>query len=183
MWDSSGLHSFISSNNNQDQEYLERQVSGRYKKFPGSCGSIGSDTIDLSLIRCTLLETSRVLVMADVLIERRKFPRKRMKLTCFLQIGYGVRARGFTRDLSREGAMAEFHKLPKSAQNMTPKAGDMGSLMLQYHKQGEPDSLKIGCRIMHTQANAIGLLLFYLKMSNRDKQNLDMILETGSGMI
>jgi hypothetical protein len=121
--------------------------------------------------------------MADVLIERRQFSRKRLKLTCYLQIGYGVRARGFTHDLSQEGAMAEFQQLPKSAQNMTPKAGDMGSLMLQYHRRGEPESLKIGCRVMHTQANFIGLLLLYLKMSNLDKQNLDMILETGSGVI
>jgi hypothetical protein len=163
---------------------MSENVSGPlFGKLLGSCGSIKSDTIDLPLIRCTLLETPGVLKMADVLIERRKFSRKRLKLTCYLQIGYGVRARGFTHDLSHEGAMAEFQQLPKSAQNMTPKAGDMGSLMLQYHKRGEPESLKIGCRVMHTQANFIGLLLLYLKMSNLDKQNLDMILDTESGVI
>jgi hypothetical protein len=121
--------------------------------------------------------------MADALIERRMFPRKRLKLTCYLQIGYGVRVRGFTHDLSQEGAMAEFQQLPRSAQNMTPKAGDMGSLMLQYHKRGAPESLKVSCRVMHTQANFIGLHLLYLKMSNLDKQNLDMILEAESGVI
>jgi len=137
--------------------------------------------IDLSLIRWTLLETSRVLMMADVLIERRKFPRKRVKLSCYLQIGSGVRVRGFTHDLSQEGVMVEFQQLPQ--QNTTPKTGDMGSLMLQYHKQGAPESMKIRCRVMHTQANRIGLLLFYSKMSNLDKQNLDKILATESGNI
>jgi len=65
-------------------------------------------------------------MMADVLMERRKFTRKRLKLTCYLQIGYGVRVRGFTHDMSQEGVMAEFQQLPRSAQNMTPKAGDWG---------------------------------------------------------
>jgi len=43
--------------------------------------------------------------------------------------------------------------------------------------------MKVGCRVMHTQVNYIGLLLFYLKLSNLDKQNLDMILEAESGVI
>jgi hypothetical protein len=122
-------------------------------------------------------------MMAEVLIERRKFLRKQVKLSCYLQIGSGVRARGYTRDLSQEGAMVEFQQLPRSQYNTTPKTGNMGSLMLQYHKQGLPESMKIGCRVMHTQANRIGLLLLYSKMSNLDKQSLDMILKIESGNI
>lgn len=53
--------------------------------------------------------------------------------------------------------------------------------MLLYHKQSTAKSMKIGCRVMHTQANRIGLLLFYLNMSDLDKQNLDVILKTESG--
>ncbi|MGB5259522.1 MAG: PilZ domain-containing protein [Gammaproteobacteria bacterium] len=121
--------------------------------------------------------------MAEVLIERRKFARKRVKLSCHMQIGSGVRVRGFTRDLSQEGAMLEFQHLPSVQQNSAPKTGDTGSLTLHYHKQGAPESMKIGCRIMHTQANRIGLLLFYSKMSDLDKQSLDIILKTESGNI
>lgn len=142
-----------------------------------------ADPIDLSLIRYTLLETSRVPIMVKVLIERRRFPRKHVKLSCYLQIGSGVPVRGFTRDLSQEGAMAEFQHLPTLQQNTTPKAGDNGSLTLQYHKQGAPESMKLGCRVMHKQANRIGLLLFYSKMSDLDKQNLDAILKIESGNI
>ncbi len=116
-------------------------------------------------------------MMAEVLIERRKFLRKRVKLGCYLQIGTGVRVRGLTQDLSQEGAMVEFQ------QYTTTKTGDMGSLMLKYHKRGVPGSMKIRCRVMHKEANRIGLHLFYAKMSNLDQQNLDMILKVESGNI
>ena len=122
-------------------------------------------------------------MMANVLMERRRFARTRLKLSCHLQIGSGVPIRGFTRDLSQEGAMVEFQHLPSLQQNTKPKAGDNGSLTLRYHKQSTAESMKIGCRVMHTQANRIGLLLFYLKMSDLDKQNLDVILKTESGNI
>lgn len=122
-------------------------------------------------------------MMAEVLIERRQFSRKKVKLSCYLQIRSGVRVRGFTHDLSQEGAMAEFQQLPRCQQNTTSKAGDMGSLMLLYHKQGKPESMKIGCRVKHTQGNRIGLLLFYSKISDLDKQNLDTILKKESGNI
>ena len=122
-------------------------------------------------------------MMVNVLIERRRFSRKRMKLSCSLQIGSGVPVRGFTHDLSQEGAMVEFQHLPSLQQNTKPKTGDSGSLTLQYHKKSTPESMKIGCRVMHTQANRIGLLLFYMKMSDLDKQNLDVIIKTESGNI
>ena len=79
--------------------------------------------------------------------------------------------------------MVEFQHLPSMQQNTKPKAGDSGSLTLQYHKQSIPESMKVRCRIMHTQANRIGLLLFYSKMSDLDKWNLDLILKTESGHI
>ena len=121
--------------------------------------------------------------MANVFIERRKIRRKRVKLSCYLQIGSGIRVRGFTRDLSQEGAMVEFQHLPSLRRNTAPKTGDSGSLTLQYHKLGAPESMKVGCRVMHTQANRVGLVLFYSKMSDLDKRNLDVILNTESGSI
>ena len=121
--------------------------------------------------------------MAHVFTERRRFLRKRVKLSCYLQVGSGIRIRGFTRDLSQEGAMVEFQHIPSMRQNTTPKTGDSGALTLQYHKLGAPESMKVGCRVMHTQANRVGLLLFYSKMSDLDKQNLDVILKTESGNI
>jgi len=122
-------------------------------------------------------------MMAEALIERRKFLRKQVKLNCYLQVGAGVPFRGFTRDLSQEGAMLEFQHLPSMQQKTKPKTGDSGSLTLQYHKQSTPESMKVRCRIMHTEANRIGLLLFYAKMSDLDKRNLDEILKTESGHI
>jgi len=121
--------------------------------------------------------------MADVRIERRKFPRKLVKLSCHLQLSTSVQVHGFTLNLSQEGAMVEAQPLPRRQQNMTPKTGDMGFLTLQYHKQGAPESMKIRCRVIHTQANRIGLYLFSSKISNLDRQNLHMILETESGNI
>jgi len=79
--------------------------------------------------------------------------------------------------------MIETQPLPKQQENMAPKSGDMGLLMLQFHKQGTPASMKIRCRVIHTQANRIGMHLFYSKMSNLDKQNIDMILKKESGNI
>jgi c-di-GMP-binding flagellar brake protein YcgR len=122
-------------------------------------------------------------MMAIVFKERRRFSRKHVKLSCSLQIGSGMPFRGFTRDLSQEGAMVEFQHLPSMQQNTKPKTGDRGSLTLRYHKQSTSESMKIGCRVMHTQANRIGLLLYYLKMSDLDKQSLDQILNTESGNI
>ena len=79
--------------------------------------------------------------------------------------------------------MVEFQHLPTTQQNTKPKTGDSGSLTLQYHKQTTPESMKVGCRVMHTQAHRIGLLLFYSKMSDLDKQDLDVILNKESGSI
>ena len=121
--------------------------------------------------------------MAKIFIEGSGSRGKRVKLNCYLQTGSGVRIRGFTRDLSHEGAMVEFQYLPTLQQNKTPKIGDSGSLTLQYHKLGAPESMKVSCRVMNTQANRVGLLLFYSKMSDLDKHNLDVILKTESDNI
>ena len=121
--------------------------------------------------------------MAKVYIEGSGLRGKRVKLNCYLQTGSGLRIRGYTRDLSQDGAMVEFQHLPSLQQNTAPKTGDSGSLTLQYHKLGAPESMKVGCRVMHTQANRVGLLLFYSKMSDLDKQNLDVILKKESGNI
>jgi len=121
--------------------------------------------------------------MADVPVERRKFSRKRVKLNCQLQLNSGVLVHGFTRDISQEGIMLEAQPLPRRQQNMTPKTGDMGLLILQHHKQGSPAAIKIRCRVLHTQANCIGLYLFYSKLTKLDQQNLDTILEKESGNI
>ncbi len=130
-----------------------------------------------------LPETPVNLMMADVAVERRKFSRKQVKLNCHLQMGAGVLVHGITRDVSQEDAMVEAQPLPMRQQNMTPKTGDMGLLILQYHKQGTPASMKIRFRVVHTQANCFGLYLFYAKLSNLDKQNLDTILEKESSNI
>jgi hypothetical protein len=117
-------------------------------------------------------------MMADTRIERRKFPRRLVRLCCQLQLGSGVLVNGNTHDISQEGAGVEAQPLANHQQNKTPKAGDLGMLILRYNNQGAPDSMKIHCRIVHTQANRIGLYLFYSKLSELDKQNMDMILET-----
>ena len=83
-----------------------------------------------------------------------------------------------THDISQKGAGVETQLLPDPQQTKTPKAGDLGMLILRYNNRGVPDSMKIHCRIVHTQANRIGLYLFYSKLSELDKQNMDMILET-----
>jgi hypothetical protein len=115
-------------------------------------------------------------MMADVRIERRKFPRKLVRLGCHLQLGSGVMVSGNTHDISQEGASVETQPLPNHQQNKTPKAGDLGMLILRYNNQGTAGSMKIHCRVVHTLANRIGLYLFYSRLSKLDKQNMDMIL-------
>ena len=119
-------------------------------------------------------------MMADALVERRKFSRKQVKLSCHLQLASGVLVHGVTRDISQEGVGMEAQPLPGNQQNMAPKVGDMALLILQYNTQVASDSMKIRCRVMYTQANRIGLHLFYSRMTTLDKHNLDKILETGS---
>jgi hypothetical protein len=118
-------------------------------------------------------------MMADTRIERRKFPRRLVRLSCHLQLGSGVQVHGNTHDISQEGASVETQPLANHQQNITPKAGDLGMLILRYNNRGAPDSMKVHSRIVHTQANRIGLYLFYSRLSELDKQNMDMILETG----
>jgi hypothetical protein len=118
-------------------------------------------------------------MMADTRIERRKFPRRLVRLSCQLQLGSGVQVHGNTHDISQEGASVETQPLANHQQNITPKAGDLGMLILRYNNRGAPDSMKVHSRIVHTQANRIGLYLFYSRLSELDKQNMDMILETG----
>ena len=116
--------------------------------------------------------------MADTRIERRKFPRRLVRLCCQLQLASGVQVNGNTHDISQEGAGVEVQPLANHQQNIAPKAGDLGMLILRYNNQGAPDSMKIHYRVVHTQANRIGLYLFYSRLSELDKQNMDMILET-----
>ena len=117
-------------------------------------------------------------MMADTRIERRKFPRRLVRLSCHLQFGSGVLVHGNTHDISQEGASVETQPLANHQQDMTPKVGDLGMLILRYKNRGAPDSMKIHCRVVHAQANRIGLYLFYSRLSELDKQNIDMILET-----
>jgi hypothetical protein len=117
-------------------------------------------------------------MMADTRIERRKFPRKLVRLSCHLQLGPGVLVHGNTHDISQEGASVETQPLANGQQNITPKAGDLGMLILRYNNRGTPDSMKIHCRVVHTQANRIGLYLFYSRLLELDKQGMDMMLET-----
>ena len=119
-------------------------------------------------------------MMAATRIERRNFPRRLVTLSCHLQLGSGVLVHGNTRDISQEGASVETQPLANHQQDITPKAGDLGMLILRYTNRGAPDSMKIHCRVAHTQANRIGLYLFYSGLSELDKQNMDMILETAS---
>ena len=119
--------------------------------------------------------------MADAPTERRKFSRRRLKLSCHLLLSSGTLVHGTTHEISLQGVTVDAQPLPRRQQNRTPKTGDLVLLTLEYHNQGVPGSLKSRCRVMHTQASRIGLHLFYSKMSKRDKQTLDMILETESG--
>ncbi|NNG13151.1 MAG: PilZ domain-containing protein [Halobacteria archaeon] len=121
--------------------------------------------------------------MADPPIDRRKFQRQRIRLAGHLQLNSGLLVHGYTRNISREGVLLEIQPLQAHQQHLRPKAGDIGILILQCKKNDAPDTLKVGCRVMHTMANCIGVNILYSKLSLSDQQTLAMILESGSGVL
>lgn len=118
--------------------------------------------------------------MTDTAIDRRQFKRCRIRLPCHLQLNTGLRIHGYTHDMSCDGVFMESQTLQTHQQHLKPKVGDIGMLVLQFKKNGAPDTLKVGCRIMHTMANGIGVCIFYSRLSLTDRNNIAMILENGS---
>ena len=118
--------------------------------------------------------------MADTPIDRRKFKRRRIRLACHLQLNTGLQMHGYTQDISCDGVFLESQALQTHQQHLKPKVGDIGMLVLQCKKNGAPDTLKVGCRVMHTMANGIGVCIFYSRLSLTDQNTIAMILESGS---
>ncbi len=119
--------------------------------------------------------------MADTPIDSRKFRRYRIRLACHLQLNTGQLLHGYTRDMSCDGVYLETQTRQTHQQHLKPKVGDVGMLVLQYKNNGLPDTLKVGCRIMHTVANGMGVCIFYSRMSLTDQKSIGMIMESGSG--
>jgi hypothetical protein len=119
--------------------------------------------------------------MTDTPTERRKFQRHKIRLACHLQLNTGLLVHGYTQNISYEGVFIETQPLQTHQQHLRPKAGDIGILILQYKNSGLPGTLKVGCRIMHAMANAIGVKMFYSRLSLTDQKTIALILENGSG--
>jgi len=121
--------------------------------------------------------------MADTPVDRRKYQRQRIRLACHLQLNSGLLVHGYTQNISREGVLLETQPLQAHQQLFRPKPGDIGILVLQYKKNDSPGTLKVGCRVMHTMANRIGINIFFSKLSLSDQQTIAMILESESGVL
>jgi hypothetical protein len=122
-------------------------------------------------------------MMADTPIDRREFQRQKIRLSCHLQLNTGLLVHGYTQNISRDGLFMETQPLQTHQQHLRPKVGDVGILILQYKKNGHPETLKVGCRIMHAVANGIGVNIFSSRLSLSDQKTIAMILESGSGVL
>jgi hypothetical protein len=115
-------------------------------------------------------------------VERRTHQRINLKLECLLERSGGDVFRGYTRNLSDDGAEMESNDFFVPGRN-PPKLGDVGVFTFSFRKGRNIDSIKVTARIVWVMGSSAGLNLFVSELMQYQRENLNNILESGSGKI
>jgi hypothetical protein len=115
-------------------------------------------------------------------MERRTHQRVNLKLECLLERSGGDVFRGYTRNLSDDGAEMESNDFCAPGHN-PPKMGDVGVFTFSFRKGRYVDSIKVTARIVWVMGSSVGLNLFVSELMQQQRENLFNILESGSGKI
>ena len=115
-------------------------------------------------------------------IERRKFIRKAIRMSCVVQFSSGITIYGNTRELSLEGAVVESTSM-SGTNKKTPAPGENGLLTLKFKKGAAADSILVQCRVIHLVANGIGLSVRFSELTKRETNFLGQMIASGKAEV
>lgn len=114
-------------------------------------------------------------------IERRKFIRKRVRMSCALVMPSGMTFYGNTVDVSLEGICMESTAF--SSGGGPVNSSDSGLLNIRFRVGNKEDSIKARCQIMHVTANGVGLTIRYAELNKKYQDKLGKIIASGNTQI
>ena len=111
-------------------------------------------------------------------IERRKFVRKAIRMSCVVQFSSGTTVYGNTKDISLNGVAVESNSMSNTSPNKIAP-GEMGLLTLKFKNGAVADAIRIQCQVMHLLANGIGLSVRFSELSQRELNLLGQMIASG----
>jgi hypothetical protein len=115
-------------------------------------------------------------------MDKRRNQRINLKLECLLERAGGDVYRGYTRNLSGDGAEMESNDFCVPGRK-PPKQGDVGMFSLGFRKGPNVDFIKVTGRVVWVMGSSAGLNLFVSELTQHQRENLLKLLESGSGII
>ena len=111
-------------------------------------------------------------------IERRKFVRKAIRMSCVVQFSSGTTVYGNTTELSLDGAAVEATSMQDTTQNKI-SMGESGLLTLKFKNGAVADAILAKCQVMHLLANGIGLSVRFSELNKRELNLLGKMIASG----
>lgn len=115
-------------------------------------------------------------------VERRKFIRKAIRMSCVVQFSSGITFYGNTRDISLDGVVVESTSMSGDSKN-EPTLGESGLLTLKFKKRAIADSIQVQCRVIHLVANGLGLSASFLELNKRELDILGEMIAAGKAEV
>ena len=111
-------------------------------------------------------------------IERRKFVRKAIRMSCVVQFSSGTTVYGYTKDLSLNGVSVESNSVTSTSQNKIA-LGETGLLTLKFKNGAVADAIRVQCQVMHLLANGIGLSVRFSELSTKEMGLIGQMIASG----
>lgn len=114
-------------------------------------------------------------------VERRRFIRKKIRMSCSYTKSSGMSYAGNTKDVSLEGVLMECMAFMGGACPVGP--GDNGILTLRFKCDDKEDGIKVRCQVQHVSANGVGLRIRLNDLVKNDQDKLGQIIALGRAQI
>lgn len=114
-------------------------------------------------------------------VERRRFVRKQIRMSCSFTKSSGMSYAGNTKDVSLEGVLMECMAFTGGGCPVAP--GDTGILTLRFKCDEKEDSIKVRCQVLHVSANGVGLRTRLNDLIKKDQDKLGQIIALGRAQI
>ena len=115
-------------------------------------------------------------------IERRKFVRRAIRMSCVVQFSSGTTVYGNTTDLSLDGVAVEATSMANTAQSNI-SMGESGLLTLKFKNGAVADAILVKCQVMHLLANGIGLSVRFSELTKKDLDLLGEMVASGKPQV
>ena len=115
-------------------------------------------------------------------IERRKFVRRSIRMSCVVQFSSGTTVYGNTTDLSLDGVAIEATSMGDAAQSKI-SMGESGLLTLKFRNGANADAILVKSQVMHVLANGIGLSVRFSELSKKELDLLGEMVASGKPQV